>query len=179
MTRGSAVSGSTALAAVVALTWLLAVPGCRDAGPGADSGGDAAAASGVEAAVRAVEERWLAALVARDSAGVAVLLAPDFVLRAADSPEPETRAQYVASVALPDRTLRPLVLEERQVTVRGDSAIATGRTAYIGEWHGNGFDIPVRYRHAFVRQDGAWLLAEVVLTETEAAGGQRGGAGGG
>jgi len=59
--------------------------------------------------------------------------------------------------------------EDVQVTVHGDSAIASGRTTVAGHYGGTPFALALRFTDTFVRRGGTWRLAATHVTPLGAA----------
>jgi len=108
--------------------------------------------------VTLLEDKWMGALVEKDTAVLSSILAPAFTL-SAGSPEIETRQQYLQTAAMPERKLQPVVLEDRHFQVFEETVISTGKTTYKGEWKTNKFNIPVRYTTVYVKQGDSWKAA--------------------
>ncbi|MBU8894697.1 hypothetical protein DRW03_09245 [Corallococcus sp. H22C18031201] len=125
-----------------------------------------AAAGMTEAAVLETEQAWYAALVAKDSAGLEKFLADDFVLSGLD-PSVECRERYLQTVAMPERSLEPLALDDRQARVYGDSAVTTGRAQLRGLWNDRPLAITFRYTNVFVLRDGHWLAVASHVSKVE------------
>jgi ketosteroid isomerase-like protein len=117
----------------------------------------------LEQAVLAVEDAWLSALVQRDTSTLERLLADEFVL-SGSAPALETRAQYLDSARMPDRTLEPLTLDGREVRVYGDTALSLGTAHLRGQWRERKFELHYRYTHVFVHRDGHWRVVAAHLT---------------
>jgi ketosteroid isomerase-like protein len=111
-----------------------------------------------EAAVAEVtlqEDQWMDALMRKDTAVLASLLDPPFTL-SASSPAAETRQQYLQTSAMPERTLQPILLQDRQFKAYGQTVVSSGKTAYTGQWKDKRFHLPVRYTTIFVKQQNGW-----------------------
>jgi hypothetical protein len=106
-------------------------------------------------AVLETEDRWYAALVARDTVTLSPLLAPEFVVSGSD-PELESRATYLQTVQMPDRTLEPVVLEDRQVRIYGETAVSTGRAKLRGRWRERPIALEFRFTNVYVLREGRW-----------------------
>jgi ketosteroid isomerase-like protein len=119
-----------------------------------------------EAAVLQTEQDWYAALVRKDAARLESFLAEDFILSGL-YPSVETRAQYLQTVQMPDRTLEPLVLEDRRVRIYGDTAVSTGRAQLKGVWNDRPLAITFRYTDVFVLRAGHWLAVASHVSKIE------------
>jgi len=107
------------------------------------------------AEVRLLEDQWMEALVQKDTAVLASLLDPAFTL-SASSPTTETRQQYLQTAAMPERTLQPILLQDRQFKAYRQTVVSSGKTAYTGHWKDKRFHLPVRYTTVFVKQPSGW-----------------------
>jgi hypothetical protein len=101
--------------------------------------------------------------VRRDTVALEQVLAPEFVL-SGSAPARETRAQYLATAAMPDRVLEPIELEDRDVRIYGATAVTTGRAMVRGSRGGRSFALVVRYTNVFVRADHRWRAVAGQIT---------------
>jgi ketosteroid isomerase-like protein len=108
-----------------------------------------------EHGVLAAEEAWYAALAAKDVAVLERVLAEEFVLNGS-SPGLETRAHYLKTAQMSERTLQPTALEDRQVRVYGTTAVTTGRGQLRGEYRGRPISLAFQFTSVFVHRDGRW-----------------------
>ena len=113
--------------------------------------------------VSGLEDRWMKALQARDTATLSRLLAPAFVL-SGQSQNVETRAQYLQTSAMSNRTLEPVVLADRHFEVFDNTVISTGRATYAGTWKENSFHLLVRYTHVYVKSGKDWKVVAAHLS---------------
>jgi ketosteroid isomerase-like protein len=105
--------------------------------------------------VLAAEAAWYTALAAKDAAALEGVLAAEFVLNGS-SPGLETRAQYLQTARMSERTLQPIVLENRQARVYGNTAVTTGLGRLQGEYKGRPIALAFQFTSVFVHRDGRW-----------------------
>lgn len=139
-----------------ALAALLHLTGCSGPStppePGASGPADDSLAV---SAVLAVEDSLFTALVRRDTATLSRLLTPDFAL-GGPGEELESRAQYLSSSLMPQRSLEPIELHDRQVRLHGPTAVSTGWGRLRGTLGDRPLDLRYRYTTVFVAEDGRW-----------------------
>jgi uncharacterized protein (TIGR02246 family) len=135
-------------------TWLLGVLGLLSLGSAAwsqaqQTGGPA------EKAVAALENQWLQSQKANNPDLVAPLLADKFVNTGSDG-KVTSKAQFLANMNA--TKFANVVYENEQVTVTGDTAIATGEFKGKGtDPSGKPFEGPERYTDTWVKMpDGKW-----------------------
>ncbi|WP_205502282.1 nuclear transport factor 2 family protein [Rufibacter psychrotolerans] len=136
---------------------LFLVPACKGTADLSQSGPEAIRE------VERLEDRWMKALVRKDTAAMSQLLAPEFTL-SGSSAVLETRKQYLETSAMPERALQPLLLEDRQFRGYPNTVVSTGRTKYAGTWNANAFAMPVRYTHVYARVNGSWKVVTAHLS---------------
>lgn len=118
------------------------------------------------AAVFAAEQAWYTALVRRDTVALSSLLANEFTLSGSAAVR-ETRAQYLSTAQMPERTLEPIHLGDRHVEVYGSTAVSTGRAELKGRWQERPIDLTVRYTSVFVLREGRWQAVASHLSSIE------------
>jgi len=135
-------------------TWILCALGLLALGSAASS--QAQQASGAtEKAIAALENQWLQSQKANNPDLVAPLLADKFVNTGSDG-KVTNKAQFLADMKA--TKFATVGYENEQVTVVGDTAIATGEFKGKGtDASGKPFDAPERYTDTWVKMsDGKW-----------------------
>ena len=108
--------------------------------------------------VQAMEDDWMHSLVAKDTATMAPILAPNFTLSGSNE-QRETREQYLATTAMPERTLEPITLEDRAFENYSNTVISTGIATYKGRYKNNGFHFRIRYTNVYIFDNNEWKVA--------------------
>lgn len=116
--------------------------------------------------VTLLEDRWMKALVAKDTSMLSGILAADFTL-SGSSPVKETRTQYLQTSAMPERSLQPLTLQDRELKLYNNTIISTGKTTYKGNWKERAFELQVRYTHVYVLNKKNWHVVSAHLSAIE------------
>lgn len=144
-----------AVALACAAVTLTAALGCSSSKPAATEGAPAIGTSGtadVEATITALEQQWVAAIVAKDTATIDRLLAADFVGTTNDR-------RYVKQQALDDvreGTHELLRLDDVQVRVYGNTAIADTDQTEKSQHDGVDFSGSYLFTDVWVKQGGEW-----------------------
>jgi hypothetical protein len=97
-----------------------------------------------------LERQWADAVVRRDTAAVARILADEFT--DIDENRVASRSQYLAEVSSFRPTSESIVLADNSVRIHGNTAVSTGRYHWQGEPPSGG----ARYIAVYVRRDGRW-----------------------
>lgn len=113
--------------------------------------------------VAAIEDKWMSALVNKDTAYLSSILTDNFTLSASSEDE-ETKVQYLQTSAMSNRVLEPITLQSRKFKRYGITVISTGKTNYKGHWKDRKFDLPVRYTNVFVKVKGHWKISSVHMS---------------
>jgi ketosteroid isomerase-like protein len=106
----------------------------------------------VEQTIRALEEKWVAAIVAKDTAAVEGLLADDFVGTTNDR-------RYVKKQALQDvaeGTHEVLTLDDLQIRVYGDTAIVDVDQTEKSRHGTDDFSGSYLFTNVWVNRNGEW-----------------------
>lgn len=115
-------------------------------------------------ALTAQAERWDQAIVAKDRAGVEANMAADF--RHIDGRgSVATRAAFVANILSDRLAIDPYRVEGQDVRVYDDVALLSGTTHLSGRWDGKPFTTHYRYTDTYARENGAWKVVSVQITE--------------
>jgi ketosteroid isomerase-like protein len=110
----------------------------------------------VRAEVIAVETAWNDAIVRKDTAAVARILAPDFVYVTPDGQVVE-RALLLRAIADPLGRMEPFTTRDVVVRRHGDAVVVTGWFRQAGTADGQPYASFVRYTDVYVRKDGRWI----------------------
>ena len=114
-----------------------------------------AAGSGDEAALKAIEERWVAAGVKADSAALGAILADTVVLTDSDG-KTRTKAEEMARWKSGEIKYQTSKVDDIQVVQYGDTAVVTVRWTGKGTDKGKAFDAIECWTDTFVKQNGQW-----------------------
>lgn len=110
------------------------------------------------AAVIAVERAWVEAIRAKDLAGLAAMLADEYIAIGEDGRVFDKTAE-LAGLARPDRWWDFAESDEYDVRIHGDAALLIGRWRAKGVNGDVAFDYAARFVAVYVRQNGQWRLA--------------------
>jgi uncharacterized protein (TIGR02246 family) len=108
-----------------------------------------------EAAVRAVEDRRIKALVEDDFATLDAIFADDLHYTHS-STVVDDKASYMAALRTGKTKYESIDREPARVRIYGDTALMTG-TAVVG-LRGRAEKLPLRYTLVYVRQGGQWRM---------------------
>ena len=108
-----------------------------------------------EAAVRAVEDRRIKALIDDDFATLEAIFADDLHY-AHSSTVVDDKASYMAALRSGKTKYETIEREPARVRIYGDTALMTG-TAVVG-LRGRAEKLPLRYTLVYVRQGGQWRM---------------------
>lgn len=106
---------------------------------------------------------WDAAMVAKNTAGIAAPMTDDFVWVQGSGNVKDKKA-FVDDFADPGAKLEPWKVEEPIVRIHGDSALLGGRVTMKGTDAGKPFESKFRYLDLWVRRDGKWMVASAQIT---------------
>ena len=132
----------------IAALGLLSTPTIRAA--------DKAADGSVGKAIRQLEDDWAAALVKADKAVVDRIVAPEWVLTTPDG-QMQTKAQADAELASGAMKFASFHLDDLQVKVYGDTAIAFGLETEKSTFNGKDVSGQYRFTDVFVKRGGRWM----------------------
>lgn len=122
--------------------------------------GDSSAAldAGEIATILRIEEQLAAAWVAGDRAFIEALLAPDWSVT--DAAGQVLTKQEVIDEAFnsSDRQIEAMTIDEVNVRVFGETAVATGRTRARGRYRGEEVSVVLRFTDVFLRRSGGWRI---------------------
>jgi ketosteroid isomerase-like protein len=108
-----------------------------------------------------IEEQYLDAHVARDTARLASILSDDFTFShywggVAD------KAKRLALLENPDFTFESIETKGVEVTAQGDTARVTGEAVVRGNYRGRAFvTTPYNYMRIYERREGRWQIVSV------------------
>lgn len=126
--------------------------------------GPAAAQPGGEAAVRAVEDRRIKALIDDDFATLEEIFADDLTYTHS-SAVMDGKAAYMAALRSGRTKYETIDRGPATVRVYGDAAVMTG-TAVIG-LRGRADKLPLRYTLVYVQKNGRWQMVAWQSTRTQ------------
>ncbi len=109
------------------------------------------------AAVRAVEGRRFAAMVARDTGALREILAEDLVYTHS-SGVVEDRDRFIASIAAGTLEYLSIAPEEPRVLVADSMVVVSGVAAVRVRAGGRETAFRIRYTDVYVRREGAWRM---------------------
>jgi ketosteroid isomerase-like protein len=110
----------------------------------------------VERTLLRLEDQWTRALVRRDSAAFARLLAPRFVYTEND--QVMTKAQLIDAVVHGSDTVESAGNEDMKVYVYGNTAVVTGWLVVRGRGKDGPFDRRYRYTDTWMHRSGRWQV---------------------
>ena len=108
-----------------------------------------------EAALRALEDKWNAALLAGNANELAPILADTWVVTYVDG-RVDNKAGELAALKAGTFKVTALKVEEMKISVYGDTGIVTGKGALKAVEHGTTINQVFRWTDVFVRQNGQW-----------------------
>lgn len=114
-----------------------------------------------------LEERWVAALVARDAAAVGEILSEDF-LDSTYRGELHTKSEALAALRSPARAETTQRLSDLRVRIWGAAGVVTGINTVTAR--DGSFSVRVRFTDVFVRRGDRWKA--VAAHETLVEGGR-------
>jgi ketosteroid isomerase-like protein len=108
-----------------------------------------------EAALRALEDKWAAALLNADANALASILADTWVVTYVDG-KVDNKAGELAALRAGTLKVSAYKNDDVRVFLYGDAAVATGRASMKGVANGKAIDMVMRWTDVFVRQNGQW-----------------------
>jgi ketosteroid isomerase-like protein len=112
-------------------------------------------AGGDEAALKALEEKWDAASLKNDAAGLGGILADSFVGTSTEG-KLRTKAETLARMKTGEVKYQSAKVDDMKVSVYGDAAVVVGRWKGKFTEKGKPMDVTERFTDTFVRQNGQW-----------------------
>ena len=117
----------------------------------------AAVPKAAEPAVKALENRWLAALQTHDSATVQALVADDYIGVTATGTF-VTKSGLLGGIKSDKNNYASATNTHMEVRVHGDAAVIVGTTRQTGkDTAGKAFTYQYRWTDTWARRDGEWL----------------------
>ena len=107
-------------------------------------------------AIEAIEQRIAKAWVDHDRAAIDAILAPEWSVTDANGQMLTKQQVMQESFGSTDRRIDRMVIDEVNVRLYGDVAVATGRTEATGSYRGTSASVVLRFTDAFVRRNGRW-----------------------
>ena len=105
-----------------------------------------------------LEQRIAQAWVNRDRAALEAILAPEWSVTD-PSGHVLTRQQVLQQTFdSTDRRIDTMTVDDVEVRMYGDTAVATGRTQATGNYRGTAAVVVLRYTDVVVRRDGVWQV---------------------
>ena len=113
--------------------------------------------------MKTLGQEWADAERRGDTASLAGILADDFV---GIGPRGFmlTKEQWLARYQSGDLRNASFIVDEVQVRIYGDAAVATGRQTQQGAFQGHDIAGQFRVTQVFVKQQGRWLVAALHLS---------------
>ena len=108
-----------------------------------------------EQQVRQLEHEWIEAFLQGDTATLDRILADDFIFT---DPEGKllTKAEWIADMTSGELTFESIHIDDLQVRMYGDAAVANGRVTVKAQSKEGGFDGRYCYTDMYVKRDGRW-----------------------
>ncbi len=117
-----------------------------------------AQASGDQSAILELERRLAAAWVSGDRAFIEGLLADDWTVIDQSGQVLTKRQVLDEAFASAERRVESMAIDEVQVRMLGDVAVATGLTRATGSYRGESATVTLRFTDVFVRRQGRWQV---------------------
>lgn len=108
-----------------------------------------------EAALKALEDKWAAALLSADANALAPILADTWVVTYVDG-KVDNKAGELAALRAGTFKVSAYKNDDVRAFLYGDAAVVTGRASLKGVEHGTAVDLVMRWTDVFVRQNGQW-----------------------
>src|SRR5262245_1542571 len=117
--------------------------------------GQRVSSAGDELTLRALEDKWAAALLRADANALAAILADTWVVTYIDG-KVDNKAGELAALRAGTFKVIAYKNDDVRVSIYGDAAVLTGRASLKGVEHGKPVDLVMRWTDVFVRQNGQW-----------------------
>ena len=117
-----------------------------------------AQAAGDQSAILDLVQRLAAAWVGGDRAFIEGLLADDWTVIDQGGLVLTKRQVLDEAFASAERRIESMVVDEVQVRMLGDVAVATGRTRATGSYRGESATVTLRFTDVFARRQGRWQV---------------------
>jgi ketosteroid isomerase-like protein len=117
--------------------------------------GQRTAASSSESAIRALEERWDAANLKGDAAGLDAIFADEFIMTGADG-KVRTKAEVLGELKAGNIKYDTAKTEELKIIFHGDAAVVSGRWRGKYAYRGQTVNLLERFTNFYVRRSGRW-----------------------
>ncbi|MCA1585532.1 MAG: nuclear transport factor 2 family protein [Acidobacteria bacterium] len=107
-------------------------------------------------AIADIEQQLARAWLTGDRAFIEAILAPDWAVTDAAGRRLTKQQVIDETFASADRQIESMTVDEVQVRVFGDSAVATGRTRAVGSYQGQSASVTLRFTDVLIRRNGRW-----------------------
>ena len=108
-----------------------------------------------EQQVRQLEHEWIEAFLQGDTETLDRILADDFIFT-----DPEgrllTKPEWIADITSGELTFESIHIDDLQVRMYGDAAVANGRVTVKAQSKEGGFEGQYCYTDMYVKRDGRW-----------------------
>ena len=108
-----------------------------------------------EQQVRQLEHEWIEAFLQGDTATLDRILADDFIFTDPDG-KLLTKAEWIADVTSGELSFESIHIDDLQVRMYGDAAVANGRVTVKAQSKEGGFDGHYCYTDMYVKRGGRW-----------------------
>jgi ketosteroid isomerase-like protein len=119
-----------------------------------------------KAEIEALDKKWSAAIMARDTAALDKLLADDLVYAHA-SGVVDTKASYIAKIKEGKQVYKSFEQRSPKVNLYKDTAVIFSWARVTGINPQGDFDDKIMVMHTWVRQNGAWRLGSHQTTRVD------------
>lgn len=113
---------------------------------------------GAAEAIADIEQQLARAWVQHDRAAIDAILAPDWSVTDAAGRVLTKQQVMQESFDSTDRRIDAMAIDDVEVRMFGDFAVATGRTRAAGSYRGTSASLVLRFTDVFVRQNGRWQV---------------------
>ncbi len=110
------------------------------------------------AVIADLEQRLARAWVAKDRASIESLLAPEWSVTDPAGRILTRQAVLDETFASDERQIETMTVDEVEVRLLGEVAVATGRTRATGSYRGQRASVVLRFTDVFHHRDGSWLV---------------------
>jgi ketosteroid isomerase-like protein len=110
----------------------------------------------VRAELLDLERRWDDAVVAKDTATLRRILAPEFVYIGPDGTS-STREQMLTGLLSPSLVIKPFTTRDVAIRVYGTTAVLTGWFEQSGSVNGKPYTVRRRYTDVYARHGTRWV----------------------